>query len=198
MSIVTYYMNSYDKGTWSDVSNIYDGDDDTYGYSDTGGEFSRSDDNSCPGTNLGTITKVEMRLKGYYTYSGRAPGAGILWCPGFTAGYGTEVVFILPTNTGAWSSYEDITEDTNAPANWTWSEVSSLDSYIESDPGSDLVNNIYCSIIEIRVTYTPSEEGVGDCNNPGDIALNANSYGNELYVQSTNYGNELRQHTTCS
>ncbi len=57
---VTYYFNSYDPNeAWENPSGN--------GASTTiGGDVHLLNGNTCPGTNLGTITMVELRVHGYY------------------------------------------------------------------------------------------------------------------------------------
>jgi hypothetical protein len=57
----------------------------------------------------------------------------------------------------AWSQWFDITFDPFAPQSWTWTEVDNLDCDViaENEPLRPPFT-LYCSKIEIRVTYTPS------------------------------------------
>lgn len=52
----------------------------------------------------------------------------------------------------AWTSWFDITSDTNAPGTWTWSDVTNLDV----DATAIVSNgNLWVYKVELRVTYTP-------------------------------------------
>lgn len=151
---VTYYFNSYDNTLpfWDNnpermVDNVLA----NYA-SGTAGilpEGQRLNVNTCPGTDLGTISKVELRVYGYC--SANLP-TGIILRPVFTGGQGTNQSEPI-TTTPSWSSYFDITSDTNAPSPWTWSAVDSLDA-TAFVPGSFNTKTYYASKVEIRVTYT--------------------------------------------
>ncbi|GAJ11231.1 unnamed protein product, partial [marine sediment metagenome] len=64
MAEVTYYFNAYTVGVWTDPDNIVDGDIGTFGYTNVKKTAQTLTGNSCPGTDLGPITKVELRLYG--------------------------------------------------------------------------------------------------------------------------------------
>jgi hypothetical protein len=147
---VTYYFDSYDSewesGTWAtDPENMADGSTETAAVSAGAGTQNnqRLDGNTCGGTVLGTITKVEIRLYGDETDAGT-----IFVQPVYIAGEGNGLA-IFPG--GGWSSYRDITNEGNAPSPWEWSDVSALETYIvkfDDDSSAEAAK------VEIRVTYT--------------------------------------------
>ena len=109
--------------------------------------------NTAPGTDLGTIETVELRLDGSKA-SGTIEYFDIR--PVFTGGNGDlhDLVSSLTTSVD-WSDYLDITNDTNAPGTWSWTDVQNLDCIVRSSittsgPG-DLSR---ASKVEIKVTYT--------------------------------------------
>jgi hypothetical protein len=61
-----------------------------------------------------------------------------------------------PTATANWSSWYDITNDPAAPNPWTWTGVDNLDCEVEAKVQPSYT--LYCSKVEIRVTYTPPNE----------------------------------------
>lgn len=148
----TYYFNSYDEGgeEWAtNPENMVDGD--------TGNSSSTNDDadvellltNTCDGTNLGTISVVEVRC--YCQISGGGPSR-IDLVPVFGGSDDGDTHIIAPGFSGAWSSYVDITDDTNAPEDWDWDDVKDLDI----DMGVEInASAVLCSRVEVRVTYTP-------------------------------------------
>lgn len=145
---VKYYFNSYEVSGWTNPNNMLDGS--TLTFADVEGtDLQACDGNTCPGTNLGTITKVELRFHGYAS-SIVGEGTIIDLIPGFEGGAGDSHTEILTTSP-FWSAYFDITTDPNAPSPWTWADVQDLWCFVNS--GGDEVT-YYCSKVEIRVTYT--------------------------------------------
>lgn len=153
MSEVTYYFDAYDSGgeEWTSFP-----DDMVDGIIGVGHEAVTSDDgdiekctdNSCPGTDLGMIAKVELR----------AHGAGdgddkVYLRPIFSGTDGANYTIVLGT-TRSWSSYQDITNDGNAPDWSSWTQVSGLECDVEYDKVGK-GNNMYIGKVEIRVTYDP-------------------------------------------
>ena len=153
---VTYYFNAYDSGgeEWANLpGNMVDGSEVNYAYTPTADEVQLNTGNTCDGTDLGTITKVELRFKaGDFTdtttmefsitpvFGGDTDGDGTYKADGFT-------------DSLSWSSYFDITNDGNAPGTWGWSDIQNLDCdiFISSTPGGA---NGAISKVEIRVTYS--------------------------------------------
>ena len=163
---VTYYFDGYDAGeAWpNSPENMVDG---TFLASSVAA-FQMPDSqllnsNTCGGTNLGTITKVEIRVHG------RSGWAGTGWThwyiqPIFTGGNGDQHN-LIPTNTGYvpyinetadWGAYIDITSDTNAPGTWSWSDVQSMNCRLSVDMSTAApLDSSSIGKIEIQVTYTP-------------------------------------------
>ena len=112
------------------------------------GEIELLTGNTCDGTDLGTITKVELRVYGIYKDAGTKHD--VILRPIFGGGDGNDHPWTCPVS-AAWSSYIDITSDTNAPGAWTWSNVDALDCDVEADTADSAT--IWIAKIEIRVTY---------------------------------------------
>jgi hypothetical protein len=148
---VTYYFNGYDPAqAWPrDPGYMVDADEDSEARTDwlTASDVTQlNNTNTCPGTNLGTITKVEMRAM-IDVY-----GTGYIYItPVFTGGTGTTRPF---QNTyRSWTNWFEITSDPNAPGvgSWTWADVVNLDTTVRGvDPANQ---DERCYKIEIRVTY---------------------------------------------
>ena len=149
-SPVTYYFNAYDSGgeEWeSNPSYMVDGFDDRYAVASGIGDVQLLTGNTCAGTNLGTITKVELRA---FAASG-TDYDDVYLRPVFPlTGDGDN--HDIGSLGGEWSAYIDITSDTNAPETWSWTNVQNLDCDVE-DYGENLVRP-RVSKVEIRVTYT--------------------------------------------
>jgi len=162
----TYYFNSYDVALrvgdpWvmdEEQGLIADGNIETYTLY-TGADFvtwdswqDLLDENTCAGTSLGTITKVELRWYG----SGSGPTVGAVLTPIFDYSLGDayETLSGNPAHgSPGWSVYHNITNSTNAPVNWGWDDVKNLTVGIAS-PIDDAVN-VRAYKVEIKVTYTP-------------------------------------------
>lgn len=121
---------------------MVDGDEDTYA-EDNETETQFINRNTCDGTDLGAITKVELRAKFKTGLS------TIELTPNFIGGDGT-AHDVGQSDTRVWSDWIDITSDTNAPVSWAWSDVVALDCWVI---GTFDTHTYECSQVEIRVSY---------------------------------------------
>jgi hypothetical protein len=148
----TYYFDAYDAAPgerWQHrpdymADNILT----NYAYTSTLNDVELLTGNSCPGTELGTISTVEIGAYGYYT----TVGDEVELRPVFAGGDGNNHLSAVPSSAG-WGSYFGITSDPNAPSPWTWSAVDNLDCDVEYY--SIGAAAVYVAKVEIRVTYTP-------------------------------------------
>jgi len=148
-----FYFNGYDTGeAWaSNPSYMVDGS--TSNYSSTGSiaDVELCNNNTCNGSYLGVISKVELRCYGYW--SGMME-RDIRLRPVFSGGDGNNHYFMPPMDRGEWSLWFDITND-KTPSFWDWKDVKDLDCDVESGY-SPMASTVYCSKVEMRVTYTPN------------------------------------------
>jgi len=152
VSEVIYYFNAWAEGVeeWStNPGEMVDGVETDYASTTDDGDIQLLTGNTCPGTDLGTITKVELQA---YAYSdvddqlGLRPVFG-----GITDGQTYwEAPGVAP---GAWRTWWDITNDGSAPSPWTWAAVQSLDCDVEENDVAK-GNTMYCGKVQIRVTYS--------------------------------------------
>ncbi len=148
MSEQTYYFDSYDIGgdEWeTNPEQMVDNNLATFASTIARGGSQVCLTNTCPGVDLGTITKVELRVYAY--------------------GDGSDVITpfsiqedswgnIHPGTEPGWSSWLDITL-LNPPIPWTWATLQSFQVRIVwTNIGK--ANRMYCAKVEFRVTYTPS------------------------------------------
>ena len=118
--------------------------------------------NSCPSDfSDREITKVELRV---YSNANKQNCTGTVESalkPVFPGGVGDEHAWEPPCGTvdiqttANWSSWFDITSDTNAPGTWTWSNVNALDARHYPIINSGACGDLYLlesAKIEIRVT----------------------------------------------
>lgn len=152
MADVTYYFDAYDDGgfEWT-TTPAYAVDNILTNYASTtvNNDQELLTSNTCPGTNLGTITKVEIRAYAY--------GDGddeLIIASFFPGGFGAAHITVPGAGSpGTWGAYQDITNDPNAP-NWSdWAHVQSVTCKIELDD-TGKGNTMHCAKVEIRVTYT--------------------------------------------
>ena len=147
-----FYFDAYDSGVeeWQiNPSYMIDPDTTKRAYSAIDGDVQLLTGNTVgESENLGTITKVELRSYGYYTIAGTTKN-DVFLRPVFTGGDGDNHTFDL-SGSPTYSSYFDITNDTNAPTTWTWTDVRNLDCDVELDV--DGSGNGLIGIVEIRVT----------------------------------------------
>ena len=109
---------------WSDGANMWDGTETSYAYTDIDGDTQRCTGNECIGTNLGTISKVELRAYAYADDNDE-----LLIQPIFSE-YGDEHVTV-PGATAGWGLWQDVTNDTNHPDWSSWDHVNDLDCEID-------------------------------------------------------------------
>ena len=159
-SEIVYFFDGYIDGGWpSNPSSMVDGNESNYASTTIPGVSEHCDNNTCDDVYLGNISKVELRCKAYYTdndtdvilqplYNGTNPG--------------DRHTFDAPEDAGGWSSWFDITSTQGSTAAWTWNKVENLDCYVVSSDTRDPFT-LFCSKVEIRVTYTPKNaSGISD------------------------------------
>jgi len=128
MADVTYYYDSWNAYDWTtDPDYMVDNILTNFASTDADGDFERLYTNTCPGTDLGTITSVEIRAYGYGDGDDR-----IDFRP-YPGGVPGDVYQTTPANSAGWGSYVDITSDTSAPSPWTWSDVQATYCYVYFD-----------------------------------------------------------------
>ena len=183
-NLVKYYFDHYDNSEWDFPENMVDGSILTFadGWDDT----QQNDGNTCPGDNLGTITRVDLRFHGYANYVDE-PGPDdfiklIPWFESTDLGDDhSEVLIINPY----WSQWFDITTDTNAPSPWTWADVQNLGVHVLAGDGDAEES---CSKVEIRITFNnapaQSNQLIWNATTATEKTLNATDV--DLYPTSFN------------
>jgi hypothetical protein len=167
-SQTTYYFDDYYyRDTWaSNPGNMVDGDTGNYASTSVGGDVERCDNNTCQGIDYGTISKTEMRAYGYYNSNQK----DIILTPVFNGTTNGEEYIFETTTTPGWSQWFNITDDDNKSVeSWDWDDVKLLDCLAEAESGGGFWF-LYCSKIELRVTYTPYPSEIQDPN-PDDGAI---------------------------
>jgi hypothetical protein len=152
-SEAVYYFNGYDSvgvDRWeTNPGNMVDGNSSTYASTTIDGDIQLCNTNTCNGSD-GTISKVELRCYGYYSGDQR----DTILRPVFSGiSDGDNHNFVTPPAVGEWSQWFDITSDTNAPSTWIWNDVSDLDCDVEAGSMGMFPFTLYCSKVEVRVTY---------------------------------------------
>ena len=157
-SETSFYFDAYLSGVeeWTtNPGNMVDGNTSNFASTPIVSDVELCINNTCNGSDLGTVSKVEIRAHGKYLGMYQRD---IILRPVFYGMDGDNHVFVT-TPSADWSQWFDITDDTNAP-DWDWIRVRDLDCDVESGsspPGT----TVYCSKVEIRVTY--------NVNNPPGI-----------------------------
>ena len=130
---------------------MVDGNISTYASTTIDGDVELCLTNTCNGTDYGTITRVEIRCRGYHG----GCQADIILRPVFDGKDFDDNTFVTPSSSGGWSPWFDITDDDLAPQFWDWSDVVGLDCDVEAkkDPMGPPSFTLYCSKVEVRVTY---------------------------------------------
>ena len=130
------------------VAVLKDGSIETFADSISTGGVQLLTANTCDGTDLGTITDVELRAYGKTSDN----GVHVYLRPVFAGGDGDDTnTGLTDSGSNVWGDYIDITSDTNAPV-WAWSDVVALDCDILKFDGAA---PLPCQVgkVEIRVTY---------------------------------------------
>ena len=160
MAEISYYFNTYNSGgeEWVDYPQRMVDNDLLFSAQSPDAnvpDIQLLTGNTCDGTDLGTISKVELRIYGSIVTSASLITPGVYLRPIFGDGDGDnhDVGDVFdPVDGAAWSDYFDITSDTNAPS-WTWTNVKDLDCDVETySAGSAFPALVFK--VEIRVTYT--------------------------------------------
>ena len=150
-----FYFDAYNTSeAWkTNPANMTDGSESSYASTKTSAQVEALTGNTCTAASeSGAITKVELRC---YAYRDVGGDDEIYLRPVFGGTTDGNNYQVTPDTSGGWSAYKDITSDANAPSPWAWADVEGLDCDVEYLPGGPPNNNVYCSKVEIRVTYTP-------------------------------------------
>ena len=158
-TIATYYFDGHSAvSTWLNPDDAFNG---TPGspYSRTnvypGTSSMTGNSNTCGSTDLGDITKVELRVYGFTS----GPNVGSLVITPIiqgTTSIPTTVTSLGTVGSPSYSASIDITNYSGAPSNWIWSTVQNLDVIIEGTV-NDSTSDIHIALIEIKVTYDATD-----------------------------------------
>ena len=146
---VSYYFNAYDAGgeEWeTNPAYMVDNNTSNYAKSLTDNKVELLTGNTCAGTNLGTISAVEIRAYGIVDN----PLSKVNFRPVFSGSSDGDDHQSSIYSSNDWSSRMNVTVDTNAPAPWTWTDVQNLDCDVIYKPHSASGS---VSKVEIRMTY---------------------------------------------
>jgi hypothetical protein len=155
LSEVIYYFDSYDNNEpWATSPGyMVDGSTSNYASTTSNGDIELCDGNNCSTSDLGVISKVELRSYGYYSTNLR-----LIYLRPVFGGTTDGLNYPQPiTSTPGWSDWVDITNDPYAPNTWSWSDVDDLDCDVEAGSGFGIFT-LYCSKVEIRVSYVPNND----------------------------------------
>lgn len=147
----TFYFNGYDAGgeEWDqNPESMVDGAEDTSGVTDVDNETELLTGNNCTISGNVNITRVEIRC--LQSYAGSLESANVDVRPVFNGTDDGDNHNFVCTSKG-WTSYFDITNDTNATSTWSWNDITNLDCDIQA---RDVGGGHYASVykVEIRVT----------------------------------------------
>lgn len=146
---ITYYFSAYHSTEkWTTTPEcMVDSVTSSYASATVNNQVERLTGNTCPGDDLGAITKVEVRAYAYGDSNDE-----LYLRPEFVGGQGSNHITV-PGISGGWGAYQDITSDANAPDWSSWSHVQDLECDVEYDKTGSAAA-MYASKVEIRVTYS--------------------------------------------
>lgn len=177
----TYCFNSYSSETWDGTpTNTVDCSIGTSTSDNNNGHYVHMDASEYTSGGTGTITKVEARVYYSNNWASSATTRNNVarlqpYFGGSNAG-DTHNDAVGDHSTAGWSANFDITNDTNAPGSWTWTDVATLDMrLIDYRPSSGA---IYVYRVEIIVTYTnnPPSLTVSQPDGVSDTVIVGQSY----------------------
>jgi hypothetical protein len=157
-SEITYYFDGYNASVaWStNPSYMVDGNESIYASTSMPGPnaVEKCINNTCDGSYLGNISKVELRCKAYCS---NIPVVGMNLTPVFNGNSpGSQYTYNATSGpSGNWSQWFDITSGLPS-AQWNWYNVKNLDCDVLAPDLRDSFT-LYCSKVEVRVTYNPKE-----------------------------------------
>ena len=170
MADVTYFVDVHTNlAEWNNEGDAFDGNDATFADENAGSRELQGDESTCPGVNLGAITKVEVALlsngdgndtMGIGDATEPVAGAYIGEClpPGVK---GTSNWLTMPVRWHSWTGIEDFS---------TVGAIGQLE-FIKVNDGKGNDINIYK--VYIKVTYNPAGPGwTGEADaivNPGSV-----------------------------
>ena len=149
----TFLINDGRMVWESNYNNMDDGDEDTYASTTHSQDVQRLS-SGVDFEETYEITAVHLKVRAYWTSAER----DIVLQPIFS---GNKNGDLHPFNcqqgvpqspSEGWSSWINITNDTNAHSYWTWDDVEELCCNVTVGDGSSGFN-LYCSIVKCRVTY---------------------------------------------
>ena len=184
MATVTYQFNAWNSGnpgSWdTNGVRIVDGNDGTYGRDNDNADYAILTGNACPGSGLGTISKVEVAVLWASNSTDCHPNL-VPYFGGSTAGDSHEIT-TYPGATRAWSAWQDITGDTNAPDPWEWADVVALDLRVIMVRTT--TGRVDAYAVAIQVTYEPvavtADDAITLYSGPTITAAELSPYGGTL------------------
>jgi len=150
---VNYYFDGHSAAsTWLNTDSAFDQSIASFARTNVypGTSTMTGNSNDCIGTNLGDITKVEIRVHG--KTSGGVNVGPLTITPLIQDTTSTPTTVTGLGIVATYSDFIDITSYSGAPSNWIWSTVQNLDVIIEGTI-DDSTSDIYISYIEVKVTY---------------------------------------------
>jgi hypothetical protein len=146
-----FYFDGYDVGiAWNNnPEKMVNGDCEDSAWTSTDNDEQLCNSNNAIDNTYG-IKSVAVRLN--IRCSGNFTG-DIIFTPIFTGGNGDQHTIDIISNTKYYTSWIDITNDINAPDDWSFTDLDVLDCNVKYIKNTSNSGNIYC--IEIRVEYEP-------------------------------------------
>ena len=153
-NVTTFYFNGYSSSNWTNPQNMLNGNLISYAQAGiTAGTYTQinNSNTTSDSTAVGSIIKVEIAI--YATIGVGNVQEAYLYPLFGGSNEGTPISFIT---VGGWSSWNDITHDSQAPLDWTWQDLYNLGSKVKVKiglPGGGPYDEAKVRQINLRVTY---------------------------------------------
>ena len=153
-NVTTFYFNGYSSSNWTNPQNMLNGNLISYAQAGlSAGTYTQinNSNTTSDSTAVGSIIKVEIAI--YATIGVGNVEEAYLYPLFGGSNEGTPISFIT---VGGWSAWSDITNDSQAPLDWTWQDLYNLGSKVKVKiglPGGGPYDEAKVRQINLRVTY---------------------------------------------
>ncbi|MCK4634447.1 MAG: right-handed parallel beta-helix repeat-containing protein [Candidatus Aenigmarchaeota archaeon] len=162
-----YFNSSTENSGWENTANLVDGSTSTYAQGNETDSIrldGNTHDSSYEQGYYGPRNVTDVYLRAYVEHSNSSKNVTLT--PRFANSSLGDVHLLSYVSSAGYTNWVEITDDTNAPSPWTWSELENLDCYVNVSAGPGFDAQV--SIVQIMVNtdspqrfYDPTYSGRG-------------------------------------